>query len=119
MRHIFFICLLKLFVFAPYANSSELSNSILSMRDRAEFIDHITKTRIEQLLPRLMSKHNIDMWIIISREYNEDPVIKTLLPATWISARRTTILVFARKEDQSIGAYAIAPYKVGDVFEKA
>ena len=55
----------------------------------------------------------------ISREYNEDPIIKTLLPATWISARRTTILVFARKEDQSIGAYAIAPYKVGDVFEKA
>lgn len=34
------------------------------------------------------------MWVIISREYNEDPVLKTMLPATWLSARRRTILVF-------------------------
>ncbi len=89
------------------------------MRDRAEFIDNITSLRVEQLLPKLMSEHNMDMWLIISREYNEDPIIKTLLPATWLSARRTTILVFARTKDGSVGAYAIAPYKVGSVFEKA
>lgn len=28
------------------------------------------------------------------KEYNEDPVLKTMLPATWLSARRRTILVF-------------------------
>ncbi|MGB1261882.1 MAG: M24 family metallopeptidase [Cognaticolwellia sp.] len=101
------------------ANAAELTNSILPMRDRAEFIDQITAKRVKQLLPKLMTEHNIDMWLIISREYNEDPVIKTLLPATWLSARRTTILVLARKDDASVGAYAIAPYKVGEIFEKA
>ncbi len=92
---------------------------ILPMRDRAKFIDDILAKRVDQLLPKLMNEHKLDMWVIISREYNEDPVIKTLLPATWISARRTTILVFARKNDGTIGAHAIAPYNVGHVFEKA
>ncbi|WP_428848161.1 M24 family metallopeptidase [Shewanella ulleungensis] len=95
------------------------SVEVLSMRDRASLIDNILVKRVAQLLPKLMDEHQLDMWLVISREYNEDPVIKTLLPATWLSARRTTILVFARKADGSIGAYAIAPYNVGDVFEKA
>ena len=34
------------------------------------------------------------MWVLITREYNEDPIIKTLLPPTWLNARRRTILVF-------------------------
>ena len=119
MRYFIYVLLLIITSCAMPVNSSELSKSILSMRDRAKFVDNMIVKRIDQILPRLMNEHSMDMWIIISREYNEDPIIKTLLPATWISARRTTILVFARKEDQSIGAYAIAPYKVGDVFEKA
>ena len=119
MRYFIYVLLLTITSCAMPVNSSELSKSILSMRDRAKFVDSMIVKRIDQILPRLMNEHNMDMWIIISREYNEDPIIKTLLPATWISARRTTILVLARKEDQSIGAYAIAPYKVGDVFEKA
>ena len=119
MRYLIIICLLTFATCAWPVHSSELSDSILSMRDRAQFIDHILNKRVEQLLPRLMNERNMDMWVIISREYNEDPVIKTLLPATWISARRTTILVFVRKGGGSVGAYAIAPYKVGDVFEKA
>ncbi|MGI2171206.1 M24 family metallopeptidase [Shewanella sp. MF05960] len=92
---------------------------ILPMRDRADFLDNILAKRVELLLPKLMNEHKLDMWVIIGREYNEDPVLKTLLPATWLSARRTTILVFARKSDGSIGAHAIAPYNVGHVFEKA
>ena len=35
-----------------------------------------------------MDKTGIDMWILISREYNEDPVLKTMLPAEWLNARR-------------------------------
>lgn len=119
MRYLFIVFLINIISFILPANASNLADSILPMRDRAEFIDHITSQRVEQLLPKLMNEHNIDMWLIISREYNEDPIIKTLLPATWISAHRTTMLVFARKKDGSVGAYAIAPYKVGSVFEKA
>ena len=66
---------------------------ILNMKERAEVIDAWLEDRVETVLPEIMRRSGIDMWLIIAREYNEDPVIKTLLPATWQSARRTTILV--------------------------
>ena len=56
--------------------------TILPLRERAKAIEAIQKDRLENLLPELMSKTNLDMWVIITREYNEDPVIKTLLPPT-------------------------------------
>ena len=97
----------------------DLASSILSMKERAAVIDELTQLCVKQLLPRLMNENAMDMWILISREYNEDPVLKTMLPSTWLSARRTTMLVFARNTDNTVNAYAIAPYNVGSVFEKA
>ena len=67
---------------------------VLPLKEQAKVIDAVLENRLNQLLPTLMEKNNIDMWVIISREYNEDPVLKTMLPATWLSARRRTILVF-------------------------
>ena len=49
-----------------------------------------------------MDRTGIDMWVIISREYNEDPVLKTMLPSTWLSARRTTMLVFFRDSAKKV-----------------
>ena len=51
---------------------------ILPMHERAQLIDQILEERIEHLLPSLMEETGIDMWVLISREYNEDPVLKTL-----------------------------------------
>ena len=67
---------------------------VLPLKEQAKVIDAVLENRLNQLLPTLMEKNNIDMWVVISREYNEDPVLKTMLPATWLSARRRTILVF-------------------------
>ena len=61
-----------------------------------------------------MSKNGIDMWIIITREYNEDPIIKTLLPPTWLNARRRTILVFSFDEStKKTESVAISRYNFG------
>ena len=72
---------------------SVLADTILSMKERSELIDSILQKRFETVLPEVMARENIDMWVIMSREYNEDPVIKTMLPSTWLSARRHTMLV--------------------------
>jgi len=69
------------------------AQQILPEVERARVIDEILADRFDNLLPTLMDISDIDMWIVISREYNEDPVIKTMLPATWLAARRRTILV--------------------------
>ena len=87
---------------------------ILSEKDRAVLIDEVLSDRFDNLLPTLMDTANIDMWIVISREYNEDPVLRTMLPSTWLNARRRTILVFYRnKKENSIEKLAVARYNVG------
>ena len=90
---------------------------ILPMKQRAEVRDHWLSLRLNKLLPQLMEETDIDMWIIIAREYNEDPVIRTMLPAKWIAARRRTILVFNKVGD-SVEQMAVARYDVG-TFKKS
>ena len=70
------------------------SQNIISLKERATVIENIQKDRFDNLLPKLMKETGIDMWILITREYNEDPIIKTMLPPTWLNARRRTILAF-------------------------
>ncbi|MDP5032645.1 MAG: aminopeptidase P family protein [Paraglaciecola sp.] len=101
------------------------NNGILSLRDRAQVIDTHLDDRLENLLPTLMRREGIDMWILISREYNEDPVLKTMLPANWLSARRRTILVLfdpGKDEEgnfQAIERLAVARYNVDTMFRKS
>ena len=90
------------------------AQEILNLKDRATLIEKIQKDRLDNLLPELMSKNGIDMWIIITREYNEDPIIKTLLPPTWLNARRRTILVFSFDEStKKTESVAISRYNFG------
>ena len=96
------------------------SPHILSQRDQAAVIDSWLEERIQTLLPTLMDRTEIDMWVIISREYNEDPVIKTFLPATWHAARRRTMLVLYKAPGSAtVETYAVARYDVGKSFKKA
>ncbi|MEA1786275.1 M24 family metallopeptidase [Arenibacter sp. GZD96] len=93
---------------------------ILPERERAQIIDEILEERFNLLLPKLMDTSDIDMWVVISREYNEDPVLKTMLPATWLNARRRTILLFYRdKKKNTIEKLAVARYDVGKSIKSA
>lgn len=93
---------------------------ILPMKERAAVIDDLLKDKIQTVLPGLMEKTGIDMWVVVSREYNEDPVIETLLPATWHAARRRTILVMNYLgEDKGVETLAVARYDVGEMFKRA
>lgn len=91
---------------------------ILSQRDQAKVIDELLEDRLRNLLPGLMRREGFDMWVIISREYNEDPVIRTLLPATWFAARRTTMLVVYDNGTET-EYLAVARYDVGKIFKRA
>jgi Xaa-Pro aminopeptidase len=66
---------------------------ILSLEERAALQDSVLLLRLQRLAPTLMRREGVTMWVLIGREYHEDPVLRTMLPATWLSARRRTILV--------------------------
>ena len=99
--------------------ADNLKDQILSMKKRAEVRDQLLNDRFKTVLPSIMDRTGIDMWIIIAREYNEDPVIKTMLPANWLNARRRTILVIYNPgKGKALETYAVARYDVGEVFNK-
>ena len=102
------------------ARGQAAESVVLSMRERADVQDRWLKDRLDTLLPELMRRADVEMWIVVAREYNEDPVIETMLPATWLSARRRTILVFHdRGPEGGVERLAVARYAIGDVFESA
>ena len=116
MKRIAFI----LSFFMSLVQADDLKDDILSMHQRAVVRDGFLKDRFETVLPEIMARNKLDMWIIIAREYNEDPVIRTMLPATWLNARRRTILVIHNPGNgYPLESYAVARYDVGDIFKKA
>jgi hypothetical protein len=94
--------------------------AILSLRERATLQDRILEERLQTLLPGLMREAGISMWLLIGREYHEDPVLKTMLPTTWLSARRRTILVVHDQgPEKGLEFLAVARYNVGTQFKSA
>ena len=101
---------LSLQTWAFESHSAEMNN-IADMKKRSEIIDEILAQRFEQILPGIMRRSGIDMWVIMSREYNEDPVLKTMLPSTWMSARRHTMLViYDAGQGKPLEMLAVARY---------
>ncbi len=66
-----------------------------SLQRQAEIRNGWLKTRLHTILPEILRREGLDMWIVCAREYNEDPVLMSLLPEPSQSARRRTLLVFA------------------------
>src|SRR5262249_22182578 len=74
--------------------TTALPPKLPTMREQADIQQGWLKLRLERVLPELMRKHNVSMWLVICREYNEDPAYRALTSPTVFAARRRTILVF-------------------------
>lgn len=97
--------------------ADDLAEKVLPLRERAEVTDAIMKQRLDEVVPLVMRRAGVDAWVLIAREYNEDPVLKTMLPATWLNARRRTVLIFIdHGEERGVERMAVARYAVGDLF---
>ncbi len=98
----------------------QLPAQVKTVREQAVIVNDILSDRINNLLPVLMKQHKIDCWVMITREYNEDPIVKTFLPAEWLAARRTTMLVFYNNGiTGKLEKYAVARYSVGTAISAA
>jgi Xaa-Pro aminopeptidase len=105
---------------APAVAQDYAAPAIPPLRDRAQAQDRLLRARLDQVVPGLMRKHGVDMWIVAGREYAEDPVLKSMLPGIWMSARRRMILIFHdRGPERGVERIAVARYPVGDLFAAA
>ncbi len=94
--------------------------AVLPQRERVDAINRMLEDRLENLLPQLMRETGIEMWLVINREYNEDPVYLSLVPAPVFAARRTTMLVFHdRGPEQGVEKFTVSRYPLGQIYVSA
>ncbi|MFC1557425.1 M24 family metallopeptidase [candidate division KSB1 bacterium] len=86
---------------AGVTDVSDISK-ILPERERAEVMNRWLEWRLENIVPMLMRRNGIEMWLIICREYNEDPVYMSLVPEPAMAARRTSILIFHDRGEEGV-----------------
>ena len=82
--------------------ASDWERKVLPLREQSRVQYGWLRHRLETVLPEIMRREGFDAWIVAGREYNEDPVLLTLLPPTAISARRRTILLFFLQPDGGV-----------------
>lgn len=105
-----------IFCSALVSSIQAASPHILDLRERAKVINTWLELRLEKILPVVMKREGIDMWLVICREYNEDPVFLTLVPANYFAARRLTMLVFHLK-DGHLEKLAVSRYPIGNLYQ--
>lgn len=94
--------------------------AILPLRERAALEDRWLKERLDTVVPALMREHGIDMWVLVAREYLEDPVVSTMLDATNLRARRRTILLFHDPgAGKPVERLVISKHGMGEMFTGA
>jgi len=94
--------------------------AVLAQRERVEPFNRMLGERLDTLLPELMRETGIDLWLVINREYAEDPVFFSLAPRPVFAARRTTMLVFFdRGQEEGVERLTVNRYPLGDLYEAA
>jgi len=86
---------------------------ILPEQERARVMNEILEWRLDNIIPELMRREGIDMWIIICREYNEDPVYLSMVPEPTMAARRTSILLFHDQGEKGVERLTGSFYGMG------
>src|SRR5258706_2779836 len=111
------LLMLSLSSVATLSTLAQTRKPVPSLREQAEIEQEWLKLRLERVLPRLMRKHGVAMWLVICREYNEDPVFFSLVSPTMFAARRRTIYVFFdRGEEKGIERLALGGGSNGGLY---
>lgn len=103
---------------ASQLSIEQYRHKLLPLRQQAIVRNQWLRERLDTFLPTLLVREGFDMWIIVAREYNEDPVIMSLLPEPAMAARRRTILVFSLRSDGTVERLTLDRYGHGDYYAK-
>jgi hypothetical protein len=91
--------------------------AILSPRERAKLENRILADRLDRIIPEIMRAEGIDLWLLMAREYFEEPVVATMLDAQNMHARRRTILIFHDPgEGKPVERLTVSRYGLGGLF---
>ena len=93
---------------------------ILPPRERAMLENRILAERLDTIIPQIMRAEGIDLWLLVAREYFEEPVVATMLDAENMHARRRTILIFHDPGNgKPVERLTVSRYGLGGLFAPA
>ncbi len=91
--------------------------AVLPLRERGPVYDRWLQNRLDAVLPEIMRREGIDMWLVICREYEEDPVYLSLVPYDSFSARRLSMLVFYDPGKEGLEKFTVGRYGIGGLYK--
>lgn len=93
---------------------------ILNARERAATENRILAARLDTIIPAIMREQGVDVWLMVAREYFEEPVVASMLDAENMHARRRTILIFHDPGNgKPIERLTVSRYGLGGLFAPA
>ncbi len=98
-------------------NAQSMERPLGSLREQAVLQQQWLKERLEVVLPQLMREHDVAMWVIPMREYNEDPLFKALVSPTTFAARRRTVYVFFDRGPEGVERLAFGGSSQGGLYQ--
>jgi len=92
---------------------------VLSLEKQTELYNKNLEWKLKNILPEIMRREGLDMWLVICFENSEDPVYRTLNTWPGDGARRLSILIFHDSKDgfKKLSATWHGPYADGYMYE--
>lgn len=106
-----------LFLTGAAAAAAGQTPAVLGLKEQAAVYDGWLAVRLEKVLPEIMRREKVDLWLVICQEYDEDPVYLSLVPWNSLSARRLSMLVFFDKEGgRGVEKFSVSRYGIGGLY---
>jgi Xaa-Pro aminopeptidase len=100
----------------PHVAAAQIPN-ILTLQQQSGFYNTSLKVRLEQIVPEIMRAEGVDLWLVICRENNEDPVYRSLVPFTTLYASRLQILVFHDRGAAGFDRFSVNFRQMGEWYK--
>jgi Xaa-Pro aminopeptidase len=108
---------MALLALAPAASAAQ-QRPFGTLREQAALQQQWLAKRLTTVLPDLMRRYGVDMWVVPMREYNEDPTFSALVSPTTFAARRRTIYVFFdRGPERGVERIALGGTSQGGLYD--
>jgi len=102
---------------APPKAEAPMPPPMPPLREQDRVRQEWLKLRLERVVPQVMRRHQAAMWIVVCREYNEDPVFFSLVSPSVMAARRRTILVFFDRGAEGVERLALGGGSNGGLYK--
>jgi Xaa-Pro aminopeptidase len=101
LRSVGLVCLMTaLLSFAAAQNRSDepipAMPKLLSQREQMDTREAWLKRRLNDLLPGMMKRAGVDMWIVVNEEFHPDPVTEYIVPPIPMEGRRDLFIFYLR-----------------------